>query len=83
MDSKAFQLLIRTAVLTGMEKVLARCEYCVACDTSGRYNEALHCFQPQSVVRIVRGLRKRAKCRKAEMYPEDFLKNRWLFDQES
>ena len=55
-----------------MKKVLACCEYCIVSDTSARYNEALRYFQPESMVRIVEGLRQRAYHNKT-LVPEIFF----------
>ena len=77
MDVQAFHDLMGSASQFGMRKVLACCEHRIACDDSGKYNNALQTISSGSAARIVQGLRYRlSHCGGwAQAWtPEQFLK---------
>ena len=48
-----------SAIQYGMWKVLACCEYSIASDSSGKFDELLQNVPIESFVRIVKGLRQK------------------------
>ena len=74
-DHGSFQSFLDQAVRFDMKKLLACYEHCIAMDHSGKFNNILQHFPPQSVVRITECFRRewhRGDYR-GKWTPQDFL----------
>ncbi len=75
-DLQTFQKLTEGAVQYGMKKVLTCCEYRIAIDSSGTFNEAVQHLPPENIVHLIDCLRRMflKKCYRTERWSsEDFL----------
>ena len=70
---ETFLNLMSSAAQLGMRKALACCEYCIAHDNTGKFNETLQSIPTGSSARIVQCLRWKVFHATETLSPERFL----------